>query len=100
MSRLRGLLGGCANSDAAPAVAAHDSHQLTALLRDYEKSGLGWFWSSDAEGRVTYVSQCVADALNVPCAELIGRPLISLFNLEPDEDEAREVNQRSLPLIR
>ena len=59
-------------------------------------AGIGWFWSSDADGRISYISDCVADALGRPRSELIGQPIQSLFVLERDEDDATE---RTLPLI-
>ena len=45
------------------ALQARDPARAVALLRDYEQSGIGWFWSSDHEGRLTYISDCVAKSL-------------------------------------
>ena len=69
--------------------------EAVLLLRDYEQSGQGWFWSTDAQGRVAYISDCVAKAMGVT-GGLTGRPFASLFNLERDQDDAVE---RTLPLI-
>jgi diguanylate cyclase (GGDEF)-like protein/PAS domain S-box-containing protein len=65
-------------------------------LRDYEASGLGWFWSTDREGSITYISDCVLEAIGAPRAEVLGKPLHSLFVIERDVDD---LVQRSLPLI-
>ncbi len=66
------------------------------LLRDYEQSGNGWFWASDANGQITYISECVAVQLNKPRGEILGRVVQSLFILDRDEDDTIE---RTLPLI-
>jgi diguanylate cyclase (GGDEF)-like protein/PAS domain S-box-containing protein len=70
--------------------------QALELLRDYELSGQGWFWSTDAGGRIDYISQCVAERLGKTSGELVGQPLASLFMLEPEGDVQVE---RSLPVI-
>lgn len=97
--RLSALLGGrsSGSSDSgAPLGSASEQRQALALLRDYEQSGLGWFWSSDSEGKITYVSEVVAKCMGVPRTELIGKPIQSLFVLERDDEETVE---RTLPLI-
>lgn len=66
------------------------------LLRDYEASGQGWFWSSDCEGRITYISDCIAERLGCDRSALIGQPIQTLFVLDRDEDDTVE---RTLPLI-
>ena len=97
--RFRNLLGGNAEA-AAPGGTAPPSgeelKQAMLLLHDYEASGLGWFWSSNPEGAITYISQTVADAIGCARAELLGRPIQSLLILERDEDDTLE---RPLPLI-
>jgi diguanylate cyclase (GGDEF)-like protein/PAS domain S-box-containing protein len=76
--------------------SAAEQRQALILLRDYEQSGLGWFWSSDSEGRITYVSEVVAKCMGVERDALLGQPIQSLFVLERNDEEAVE---RTLPLI-
>jgi diguanylate cyclase (GGDEF)-like protein/PAS domain S-box-containing protein len=98
--RFRSLLGGGSDGDAARKAAALSGDELkqaVLLLQDYEASGLGWFWASNGEGQLTYVSQTVADAMGCTRADLVGRPLQSLFILERDEEE--EPGERPLQLI-
>ena len=105
LGKFKALLGGkaggntpgsVANSDQLAKASATELRQALALLRDYEASGLGWFWSSDADGKVTYVSECIAQRLGVARDALLGRQIQSLFILDRDEDSAGE---RPLPLI-
>ena len=59
--------------------------QALLLLRDYESSGLGWFWSSDPEGRITYISSCITERMQKKREEVLGQPVQSLFVLQRDE---------------
>lgn len=101
--RFRNLLG--AGKDDAPRsgsarpeanLSGTEQQQAILLLRDYESSGLGWFWSTDHEGKITYISDCIAERMGCPRTELLGRAVQSLFILERDEDDQHE---RTLPLI-
>ena len=97
--RFRNLIGSASDSDGARAKTAltgEELKQALLLLRDYETSGLGWFWSSNGDGQITYISQCVADSLGVPREQLLGQPLQSLFNLDREGDDSLA---RPLPLI-
>ncbi|MDP3905740.1 bifunctional diguanylate cyclase/phosphodiesterase [Novosphingobium sp.] len=97
--RFRSLLGGKGDDGSrafkGTASGLECAHALE-LMRDYEQSGIGWFWSSDAQGRITYLTDGVAGKMGLSFAELIGRPIQSLFILERDEEDTIE---RTLPLI-
>jgi len=101
--RFRSLLGagndGGSRSGSAgpgPNLSGTEQQQALLLLRDYETSGLGWFWATDHEGKITYISDCIAQRMGCPRPELLGRAVQSLFILERDEDDQHE---RTLPLI-
>ena len=99
MGKLRGLLGGRpagSSRPASPPAPRDEMQQAHLLLRNFECSGQGWFWSSDAEGNLAYVSPVVAEQLGREPAELLGQPFHSLFVVERDEDGG---NERTLPLI-
>ena len=78
-----GLLQG-RRGDAASALS--DGEKL-AMLDQLEQSGLGWFWASDVEGNLTYLSAAIAERLDLPLSELLGKPLASVFS--PLEGEGR-----------
>jgi diguanylate cyclase (GGDEF)-like protein/PAS domain S-box-containing protein len=62
---------------------ARDRVQTRArdILRDYEDTRQGWFWETDRRSQLTYISAPVAQALGHAPEQLIGQPLIDLFDL-------------------
>ncbi len=79
-------------ADRFEAIAIGDSRRRLQLLDDFEKSGLGWFWATDEEGRLIYLSDKAAEQLGRPQEEVLGQPLSTLFVLdraEADEEAAR-----------
>lgn len=90
LGRIRNLLGGRRNESASPGSSKPDRGRLFELALDYEKSGHGWFWSTSADGCLTYVSECVSQVLGVASEALVGQPVQSLFISERDEDDGVE----------
>src|SRR3990167_1644741 len=90
-----GVLGariGKQRGDAAPNL---HTHEALALLQNYEESGQGWFWSTDAKGRLTYITDSVARLMGRTSGALLGTPLVDLF-LPVDSHGER---QRTLPFL-
>jgi diguanylate cyclase (GGDEF)-like protein len=77
------------SKDREDPVAAEHSR----LLRNYEEMKLGWFWATDAEGQITYISAPIGLLLTGEADGLLGRDLISLFKPTTGEIERR----RTLP---
>lgn len=92
-SGIMGLFGG---KQRGAALFAGGPDHLLNLLRDFESSGQGWFWSSNAEGLLTHLSEGLAQRHGKRRDELVGQPMRNLFLLERDADEQVE---RTLPLI-
>jgi diguanylate cyclase (GGDEF)-like protein/PAS domain S-box-containing protein len=67
--------------------AVKDQH--SRLLSNYEDMELGWFWETDAEGRIVYASEPVAAKLAGSPDGLLGRDLMSLFKSPDDADRRR-----------
>ncbi|WP_343061327.1 EAL domain-containing protein [Novosphingobium flavum] len=76
--------------------ALPEEQQALLLLRDYEQSGQGWFWSTDARGLVTYVSESVATAFGCSRQDLLGQSFHALFSIDREDGED---SSRTLPLI-
>ena len=79
----------------APASPATSSKDALLLLQNFEESGRGWFWSIDAEGRITYLSESICEKLGAERDALLGKEFVELF-LKPDTSEDR---QRTLPWV-
>ena len=52
------------------------------LVREFESNGTGWFWQTDRDGHLTYLSQKVADAVTEPDLPPLGRPLTAVFQMD------------------
>ena len=58
------------------------------IMRDYEATGQGWFWETDREGRIVYISQEFADRYGLDYDGLIGKLFTRVFEVDPDERDA------------
>ncbi len=74
----------------APKVGAK---HVQMLLTAYEEMALGWFWSTDAEGRLTYLTPAIAALFEKGSGNPGALALIDLF-VSPDNAIDR---QRTLP---
>ena len=59
------------------------------ILDQFEQAGIGWIWASDAEGRLIYLSEGASGALGRSAGDLIGQPLVALFETDPDNPDER-----------
>ncbi len=53
------------------------------MLDSFERAGLGWFWATDAKGRLSYLSESAYDQLGWDKASVLGTSIADLFL--PDE---------------
>ena len=95
LSRLKQAIPG-ARSTRADDPAKNGGGASSAIFRTYEHSKLGWFWSTDVQGRLTYVSQHVVKELGEDVGNPIGQPFAGIFGLERDGERA---GQRTLPFL-
>ncbi len=58
------------------------------IMRDYEATGQGWFWETDREGRIVYISQEFADRYGLEHDDLCGEVFTKVFEVDPDERDA------------
>ncbi|MGC4252521.1 MAG: EAL domain-containing protein [Sphingobium sp.] len=49
------------------------------LLHEYERSGRGWFWETDRQGLLVYLSETLAATLGRSAQKLIGQPFTGLM---------------------
>ena len=67
------------------------------LLASFEQAGLGWFWATDGDGRLTYLSYSAADRIGRAIDELLHQPIIDLF--EPDTEDNEFRSERPLVFL-
>ncbi|WP_230206789.1 bifunctional diguanylate cyclase/phosphodiesterase [Novosphingobium sp. Gsoil 351] len=79
-----------------PVEVAGQTGAPLALYRNYEDAKLGWFWATDAQGLLTYVSPQIAEDLAAEVGDLIGKPFAAIFALDKDPERA---SQRTLPFL-
>ena len=63
-----------------------------AMLDQLEEAGLGWFWATDVEGRLTYLSSALAQRIEIPLEDLIGQPFAKLFDPATNERSAKPLS--------
>jgi diguanylate cyclase (GGDEF)-like protein/PAS domain S-box-containing protein len=80
------------------AIGQADPRRL-ALLDDFEQADLGWFWATDAECRLIYLSHNAATQFEQAAEQLVGRPLSELFIIDHDCEEQNGRTQRPLPFL-
>ncbi len=68
--------------------------QARALLMEFEAAGRGWFWETDRNGSITYVSETLARQFGHSTAELVGTSFTALVGSTGTGNLADE--QRSL----
>ena len=90
-----GLLGSRIGKQRSDTAANLHTHEALLLLQNYEESGQGWFWSTDAKGRLTYITDSVARLMGRTAGTLLGTALTDLF-LPVDSHGER---QRTLPFL-
>ena len=69
--------------EAAAALKRVGQGKLAArLVCEFESQGSGWFWQTDRQGNVIYLSEKVAAAVATPGESPIGRPLTELLQMD------------------
>ena len=67
-------------------ISRSDSAGRLALFDSFEDSGLGWFWATDALGRLIYLSDAAASQLGEGVQDVLGTSLATLFSTDTDTD--------------
>lgn len=79
------------------AINAADIGRRIELLDSFEAAGLGIFWATDSQGRVTYITSEAAQKVGWSEAEIVGKPLTELFL--PDKDADPDKVERPLAFL-
>lgn len=92
----KGIFGGIRGSGAIarssdPALGGISVDDKLAIVEDLESSGLGWFWATDTEGKVSYLSPAIANLLGREPRELLGKPLQGIFEVDSNTGSERSL---------
>lgn len=82
------LTNGAGNTEPKESVRSFDPASRAKLLESLEKSDLGWFWASDADGKIAYLSQPAAQRAGKPVEEITGRSITDVFQPVENSDGA------------
>ena len=63
------------------AIAENDGRLAARLVEEFEAHGAGWFWQTDRQGRLTYLSEKVALELARAGNPPIGKMLTAVFRM-------------------
>ncbi|SBV33427.1 Diguanylate cyclase/phosphodiesterase with PAS/PAC sensor(S) [uncultured Sphingopyxis sp.] len=74
----------------AARLAIGDQQRALGLVRDFERAGRGWFWETDRDGRLVYISPTVAARLDRPLTHLLGHPFTDIIRKRVGKDESEE----------
>jgi len=64
------------------------------FVAEFEQTGRGWFWETNADGALSYVSEHLAEDFDLAPSALLGRSFSDLLMVE--ESESPEVSEGSL----
>ncbi|HEX7930536.1 MAG TPA: diguanylate cyclase, partial [Sphingomicrobium sp.] len=59
-----------------------EARKALNFVEEFENSGRGWFWETNGEGTLSYVSQQLADDFRCEAPELLGRQFTDLLSAE------------------
>ncbi|HYX45892.1 MAG TPA: EAL domain-containing protein [Sphingomicrobium sp.] len=65
-----------------------ESGRAEALLQEFESSEKGWFWETERDGALSYISDSVARAIGREQDDLVGRPFTDLISTETADGSA------------
>jgi len=60
----------------------YQAQKAARFVAEFEQSGRGWFWETDADGALTYVSTQLADVLKRTATQLIGTQFVDLLGTD------------------
>ncbi|MFC4295095.1 putative bifunctional diguanylate cyclase/phosphodiesterase [Novosphingobium tardum] len=98
-SRLSGIFGRRPGSAGASVAASDEMRHAIELLRDFEDSRQGFFWSTDPSGNLTYLSPAIIERTGRPRDEVLGQRLSSLVRKDSTATSTGDRAERTLPFL-
>ncbi|MEO7815420.1 MAG: EAL domain-containing protein [Sphingomicrobium sp.] len=66
----------------------NEAHKALHFVTEFENSGRGWFWETNSQGTLSYVSQQLADDFEIQPEALLGRQFTTLLSVDAGPDTA------------
>ena len=66
----------------------HEAHKALHFVNEFENSGRGWFWETNSQGTLSYVSQQLADDFQTGPETLLGRQFTTLLSVDASSDNS------------
>jgi diguanylate cyclase (GGDEF)-like protein len=66
----------------------NEAHKSLHFVNEFETSGRGWFWETNSQGTLSYVSQQLADDFECEPQALLGRQFTDLLSVDTGSDAA------------
>jgi len=60
------------------------------LIEEFEASEKGWFWETERDGTLSYISESVARTLGRELGDLLGRPFADLISTRTEDSGPSE----------
>ncbi|MDE2560999.1 MAG: EAL domain-containing protein [Sphingomonadales bacterium] len=73
----------------APVIGMNDAARRLAVLDDCEDAAFSCLWASDAQGRLIYVSPKAVELLGCSPDDLLARPLVEIFEIDPNNPNGK-----------
>ena len=67
-----------------------EARKALTFVDEFENSGRGWFWETNAEGTLSYVSQQLADDFECEARTLLGRQFTDLLSVDTGAEGLEE----------
>src|SRR6185369_11285919 len=67
-----------------------EARKALRFIDEFENSGRGWFWETNAEGTLSYVSRQLAEDFECEPAKLLGRQFTDLLSVDHTSEATEE----------
>ena len=66
----------------------NEAHKALQFVTEFENSGRGWFWETNSQGTLSYVSEQLADDFETQPEAMLGRQFTALLSVDASPDSA------------
>ncbi|WP_341632956.1 EAL domain-containing protein [Sphingomonas agri] len=78
------------SSESAQEPAEAQPSRAEGLIEEFEASEKGWFWETERDGTLSYISESVARTLGRELGDLLGRPFADLISTRTEDSGPSE----------